>query len=127
MEYLSLVDWEWHNHLEVAFRPHPNTLAPVTPAEASALERDRQGFVRYFVRYATHAEADRHPPDPSDVPILVYRYRRLPTTDEVFGSGNVWAGLGPPASTSTLAPTDRPASGKSTATLPSEPSSSSAV
>ena len=91
MEYLSLVDWEWHDHREVAFRPHPNTLAPVTPAEAAALERDRQGFVRYFVRYATHAEADRHPPDPSDVPILVYRYRRLPTTDEVFGSENVWA------------------------------------
>ena len=90
MEYLSLVDWEWHHHQGLALRPHPNTLAPVTPAEASALEGDRQGFVRYFVRYTTHAEADRDPPDPSDVPILVYRYRRLPTTGEIFGSENVW-------------------------------------
>ncbi len=91
MEYLSLVDWEWHNHPELALRPHPDTLTAVTPAEAAALERDRQGFVRYFVRYTTPAEARRQPPDPSDVPILVYRYRRLPTTDEVFGSENVWA------------------------------------
>ena len=128
MEYLSLVDWEWHHHQGLALRPHPNTLAPVTPAEASALEGDRQGFVRYFVRYTTHAEADRDPPDPSDVPILVYRYRRLPTTGEIFGSENVWAEVAdrrpvPP----TLARTNRPASGRSTATLPSKPSDSCTV
>jgi hypothetical protein len=90
MEYLSLVDWEWHDHPELAFRPHPDTVTPVTPTEAAALERDRQGFVRYFVEYTTPRRADRFPPAPSDVPTLVYRHRRLPTVSEVFDSGNVW-------------------------------------
>ena len=90
MEYLSLVDWEWHNHPELAFRPHPDMLRAISPSEAAALEQDRQAFVRYFVLYDAPAHAYRHPPASSDVPRFVYRFRRLPTVAEVFDSGNVW-------------------------------------
>jgi hypothetical protein len=83
-EYLSLVDWQWHRHLGKALLPHPNTLVEVSAQQAAELQRDRQRFVRYFARY------DKPAPGPDDEPLLVYRYRRLPTTGEVFGDENSW-------------------------------------
>ena len=88
LEYFSLVDWRWKWHETGAtLGPHPATRFPITSTEAATLERDRQTFVRYFLCDSSAAAALGHPPDPSDEPTLVYRYRRLPTIGEIFDEG----------------------------------------
>ena len=48
MEYLSLIDWEWHPATDGASPPNPITLVEIPQAQAQELLSDRQRFVRYW-------------------------------------------------------------------------------
>ncbi len=81
LEYLSLLDWDWHEPDDQLLLPDPSTLEPVTAEHAAVLLADRQRFVQYWVEQNT-----------GDRPPSVFRRRRSPErlTDEVFGLRNRW-------------------------------------
>lgn len=76
-EYFSLSDWVWTPLEERRSPPHPDALAAITPEQAAELETDRQRLVRYWVDRAVE-------------PPTIYRWRRRPTIEEVFGRSNRW-------------------------------------
>lgn len=78
-EYLSLREGRWLELDERVFPRHADGLEEITPEQATQLEADRQRLVRYWVN------RDVTPP-------IIYRSRRLPATDEVFGRSNRWSG-----------------------------------
>ncbi|HEX6683757.1 MAG TPA: hypothetical protein VF062_13220 [Candidatus Limnocylindrales bacterium] len=77
-EYLSLREWRWMARDERVFPRHPEALEAITPEQAAELEADRQRLVRYWVNRAVD-------------PPMIYRRRRLPAIEEVFGRSNHWS------------------------------------
>ncbi|MET9413372.1 hypothetical protein ABZY03_04130 [Streptomyces klenkii] len=88
-EYLSLMDWEWHNVKDTTVKTPPATevLCSVTAERATELEADRQVFVRYWARY-TNEQYWRE----GQSPTTVVRRRRSPEgkLDEVFRRNGSW-------------------------------------
>ncbi|MEW2032385.1 hypothetical protein AB0901_17925 [Streptomyces roseifaciens] len=93
-EYLSLLDWQWHNLAESTVRNHPpvDELEAVTVERAAALEADRQGWARYWALYVD--EEDHREGEP---PTTVVRRRSSPEQelDESYrGSKGIWGPTG---------------------------------
>ncbi|MEV6668686.1 hypothetical protein [Streptomyces sp. NPDC051162] len=88
-EYLSLLDWQWHNvkDTNVNYPPVAEKLHAVTAERAAALEADRQGWVRYWARYTD--EEDWRTGEP---PTTVVRRRPSPERvyDEAFKMDDSW-------------------------------------
>jgi hypothetical protein len=86
MEYLSLIDWEWHPATEEISEPAPGTLVEITPEHAQVLLSDRQRFVRYW---SLRQPSDEGFPEKEN---RVYRRRNSPErmVDEIFGPTNEW-------------------------------------
>ncbi|WP_432094904.1 hypothetical protein [Streptomyces sp. bgisy100] len=88
-EYLSLLDWQWHNirDTNVKHPPLPEKLHPVSPERAQELEADRQGWVIYWAHYAD--EADWRD---GEKPTTVVRRRESPERryDESFQIDDTW-------------------------------------
>lgn len=79
-DYLSLVDWQWHSNMEPAYEILPrnlDSLAKVTAERAAELEAGQKELLRYWQRI--------------DPDIAVYRTRRLPWTDEIYGLKDAWS------------------------------------
>lgn len=85
LEYLSLVDWDWHLATPEQL-PHPDLFVPISADQAQVLISDHQRFARYWVLHDSPA-TDGIVEEPRV-------YRRLPSTerqiDEVFGRDNTW-------------------------------------
>ncbi|WP_120754785.1 hypothetical protein [Streptomyces klenkii] len=88
-EYLSLIDWSWHNvkDTNVKYAPAREALHPVTAERAAELVGDRQGWVRYWA-YHTNERTWRA----GNGPTTVVRRRRSPEDllDETFMRNDVW-------------------------------------
>ncbi|MFC5147500.1 hypothetical protein [Streptomyces aureoversilis] len=89
-EYLSLLDWQWHDLKDSTVRTHPpvDELHPVTVERAAALEADRQGWVHYWALYADEQDWQEGEP-----PTTVVRRRSSPEQelDESYrGSKGIW-------------------------------------
>lgn len=88
-EYLSLLDWQWHNikDTNVTHPPAAKILHEVTAERAAELEADRQGWVRYWAYYSNERRWRA-----GQGPKTVVRRRRSPERiyDETFMSDNVW-------------------------------------
>ncbi|GGY05333.1 hypothetical protein [Streptomyces hiroshimensis] len=88
-EYLSLLDWQWHDVKDTTVKTAPDTgdMYPVTAERAAALEADRQVWVRYWALYV-----DEEDWKDGEQPTTVVRRRRSPErrVDESFQAGEVW-------------------------------------
>ncbi|WKU45698.1 hypothetical protein Q3V23_17470 [Streptomyces sp. VNUA116] len=88
-EYLSLIDWHWHNvkDTNVKYPPVREALRPISVERAAELESDRQGWVRYWA-YHTSERAWRA----GNGPTTVVRRRNSPEDrlDETFMRNDAW-------------------------------------
>ncbi|MCQ8773754.1 hypothetical protein [Streptomyces telluris] len=88
-EYLSLLDWQWHKAAETVVQDPPPEAARhrVTADRAGELQADRQGWVRYWARYADEPAWRAGEP-----PVSVVRRRRSPERiyDEAYKTWNEW-------------------------------------
>ncbi|MFH8787235.1 hypothetical protein ACH4A1_12165 [Streptomyces roseoverticillatus] len=88
-EYLSLLDWQWHDvtATNVQTPPAPEVLHAVSEEHAAALAADRQGWVQYWAHYSS-----RRAWDDGRAPTTVVRRRRSPENirDESFNSESEW-------------------------------------
>ncbi|WKK20908.1 hypothetical protein QZH56_18590 [Streptomyces olivoreticuli] len=88
-EYLSLLDWQWHNVKEtnVKYPPTAQVLQEVTPERAAELEADRQSWAQYWAFYPSERRWRA-----GQGPTTVVRRRRSPERiyDETFMRGHVW-------------------------------------
>ncbi|MBF6049033.1 hypothetical protein GO001_28195 [Streptomyces sp. NRRL B-1677] len=88
-EFLSLLDWQWHNvtATNVQTPPTSEVLRAVSGEHAAALAADRQGWVQYWAHYSSkRAWGDGRPPT------TVVRRRRSPENirDESFNTESEW-------------------------------------
>ncbi|MGW1072737.1 hypothetical protein [Streptomyces sp. NPDC002537] len=87
-EFLSLLDWEWHQvENTIKYRPMPEALFAVTAERAAELEADRQGWVQYWAYYSSERRWKS-----GKGPTTVVRRRRSPERiyDETFMRNNAW-------------------------------------
>ncbi|GHF44172.1 hypothetical protein GCM10010218_26860 [Streptomyces mashuensis] len=88
-EYLSLLDWEWHDVKDTAVRyaPVPDVLHPVPAERAAQLRADRQGWVTYWAYWSSERRWRE-----GKAPTTVCRRRRSPERiyDETFMRSNEW-------------------------------------
>ncbi|MEV6668683.1 hypothetical protein [Streptomyces sp. NPDC051162] len=88
-EYLSLLDWQWHDikDTNVKYPPVAKILHEVTAERAAELEADRQGWVQYWSYFGDEGEWRD-----GEQPTTVVRRRRSPERiyDETFMRNNEW-------------------------------------